>query len=252
MPSRRRSKASAATSGANGSRCRRRPAPAAEFQLARYTDTSYYFSPAYVPGRRDVVGDAFLRGLDRELRPAIAAHVVGLAQRRVPARRELFRPGGDERPVVVFEDVAEDATRVFAPDSTPVAVTEQVRRVVAETLAAVRDSVGRDGIVLVVGGPSSTRQSGSPAWYRIVRGAGGEGEAGPGLDLAAASSLVRYFSGVSLDAQEKPRVPVELARRYPVRPTTISHVAAAKPDEPPAQQWTASALESVPGAVGGN
>jgi hypothetical protein len=226
-------------------------APAAEFQLARYTDTSYYFSPAYVPGRRDVAGDAFLRGLDRELRPSIAAHVIGLAQRRTPARRQLFGPGVEQKPVIVFEDVAEDATRVFAPDSTPVAVLEQVRRTLAETLAAVRESVGRDGIVLVVGGPSSTRQSGSPAWYRVVHGTGGDGEAGPGLDLAAASSLVRYFSGVSLDAQEKSRVPVELARRYPVRPT-VSHAAAAKPDEPPAQQWTASALESVPGAVSGN
>jgi hypothetical protein len=103
----------------------------------------------------------------------------------------------------------------------------------------------------VIGGPSSTRQSVSTAWYRILRGGGGDGETGPGLDLAAASALVRYFSGVTLDAQEKSRVPVDLARRYPVRPT-VSHTAAAKPDEPPAQQWTASALESVPGAVSGN
>jgi hypothetical protein len=226
-------------------------APAAEFQLARHTDTTYYLSPAYVAGRSDIVGDAFLRGLDRELRPVIAMHVVGLAQRRTSARRGLFQPGGEQKPVFVFEDVAEDATRVFAPDSTPAAVVEQVRGVLAETLAAVRESVGKDGILFVVGGPPSTRQSGAAAWYRLVRGAGGSGEAGPGLDLAAASSLVRYLSGIALDADEKARVPSDLVGRYPVKPT-VSQAVAAEADEPPSQQWTASALESVPGAVSGN
>jgi hypothetical protein len=226
-------------------------APAAEFQLARHTDSTYYLSPAYVAGRSDVVGDAFLRGLDRELRPMIAKHVVGLAERRTPARRALFRAGGDQKPVLVFEDVAEDATRVFAPDSTPAAVVEQVRGVLAGTLDAVRESVGKDGLVLVIGGPPSTRQRGSAAWYRLVHGAGGSGETGPGLDLAAASSLVRYFSGIALDAQDKSRLPADLVASYPVKPT-VSQAAAAKADEPPDQQWTASALESVPGAVSGN
>jgi hypothetical protein len=105
--------------------------------------------------------------------------------------------------------------------------------------------------VFVVGGPPSTRQSGAAAWYRLVRGAGGSGEAGPGLDLAAASSLVRYLSGIALDADEKARVPSDLVGRYPVKPT-VSQAVAAEADEPPSQQWTASALESVPGAVSGN
>ena len=225
--------------------------PAAEFQLARYTDTTYYLSPAYVSGRGDVVGDAFLRGLDRELRPTVATHVVELARRRSVAKRELFPKGGDQRPVFVFEDVAEDATRVFAPDSLPSAVADEVRAVVADALAAVRESVGKDGIVFVVGGPPSTRQAGVPAWYRMMRGSGGDGETGGALDLASASSFVRYLAGIAIDADEKSRLPVELARRYPVR-ATVSHVVVADVDEPPSQQWTAAALESVPGAVSGN
>jgi hypothetical protein len=225
--------------------------PAAEFQLARNNDTTYYFSPAYVGGRGDIVGDGFLRGLDRELRPTLATHVIELARRRSAARRDLFTATSDKRPVIFFEDVAEDATRVFAPDSTPSAVVEQVRSALAETLAAVRKSVGKDGIVLVVGGPASTRQSGVPAWYRVVRGSGGEGESGPALELASAASLVRYFAGIALDSGQKSRVPVEIVTRYPVR-ATASHAAADEALEPPSQQWTASALESVPGALGGN
>jgi hypothetical protein len=223
----------------------------AEFQLARHTDTSYYFSPAYIAIEGRVVADAFLRGLDRELRPTIASHVTGLTRRRTAQLRGLFRPNGDQTPAIVFEDVADDATRVFAPDSTPSAVVEDVRAALAATLEAVRESVGEDGIVMVVGGPPTSRQAGTPAWYRIMRGGGRDVVSLPPVDLASAASVVRYFSGIALDASERARIPLELVQRYPVR-ASVSRTAAALEDEPPDQQWTASALESVPGAVSGN
>lgn len=229
------------------------PGPQAQFQLARFSDTSYFFSPAYVLGTTVVASTPFLRGLDRELRPLVASHAIALAQRRMEASADLFREGGDERPVVVFDTVAEDAATVFSPDTTPSAVVEAVRDAIASDVVALRGAVGPQGVLMIVGGPPTTRQSGVPAWYRIVAGgsdvrAGGS-LSGPGLSLAAARAVVRHLVGVALDAEQKTLIPAAIANRFPIRPTTIASTAPAR-SRPPDQDWTAATLESVPGALG--
>ena len=229
-------------------------APAAEFQFARFTDTAYFFSPAYiVAGSVETVGTPFLRGLDRELRPLVATHVIALAARRLGSSRDLFRASADARPVVVFDSVAEDATAVFAPDSTPAAVLDRVRDAIVAELATLRGAVGPDGLVVVVGGPSTARQAGTAPWYAVVEGRDGkhEGDAGARfpLDFEGARALVRYVAGISLDTREKSLLPADFVSRFPIRATVARATNPARPG-PPQQKWLPSTLESVRGALG--
>jgi len=228
--------------------------PSAEFQFARLTDTTYFFSPAYADRDLNAVSSPFLRGLDREMRTLVAAHVLGLAARRLAPSGDLFRSASDTRPVVVFDSVAEDVGAVFAPDSTPSALLEQARVAVAARIATLRAAVGAGGLVLIFGGPSTTRQDAGVPWYAIVEGGDStlpdeSGTSSP-LDFDAARVLIRYVAGVSLDERDKALLPVDVARRYPVRARVAS---AATPASAPApgREWSTTAIESVRGAIGG-
>ncbi|MFN2426919.1 MAG: hypothetical protein ABR587_10795, partial [Candidatus Binatia bacterium] len=69
--------------------------PTAEFQFARFTDATYYFSPAYLRFSSGMVGSGFLRGLDRGLRPLVAQHALTLAGRRLEASKSAFASAVD-------------------------------------------------------------------------------------------------------------------------------------------------------------
>ena len=228
-------------------------APAAQFQFARATDTSYFFSPAYIIGADGTIGTPFLRGIDRDLRPLIAAHVIALSRRRLDASRTLLAPQGDLRPVFVFDSIGEDATSVFRPDSTPGATLDQVRDAIVAELAVLRRAVGADGLLVVIGGPPTSRETGTPAWFRIIAASGGSGgdPETTTLEFDAARALIRYVAGLSLDRSEKALVPAALTGRFPIRATAPKPAADSEPD-PPEQHWSVEALESVPGAVGSN
>jgi hypothetical protein len=224
--------------------------PEAEFQFARTNDSSYLFSPAYVAHRRDRIGTPFLRGADREARPLVAQHLFALSKRRLQPVETLFAPGGDRRPLVVFDMLAEEIPAVFAPDSTPAASLDQIRDAVLGEIELLRKAVGPDGIVVTIGGPSSGRSVGEPAWYRVDRGAGGPPLASGVADGATLRSLVRYVAGVAIDQKEKALLPGTLLMAVPVRP------GAARPDDEGPElaadrDWSPSSLESIPGAVSG-
>jgi hypothetical protein len=229
------------------------PAKKAAFQFARFSDTSYFFSPAYVDSGAAVSSAPFLRGLDRELRPLVATHVVALSARRLAATGELFLEGGEDRPVIVFDTVAEDTATVFAPDTTPSAVVQAARDAIAAQITALRRAVGANGVLLILGGPPTTRQAGVPAWFRVVSGGADLRSAGAevpsGLTFEAVRATIRYLVGLQIEPAEKALVPAAIATRFPVRPSV--RVAAAPQDhDPPGQEWSAGTLESIPGALG--
>ncbi len=229
------------------------PTAVAQFQFVRFSDSAYFFSPAYAASTSATVASPFLRGVDRELRPIVAAHLIALSRRRLEPSRTLFAQGSDRGAVVVFDGVAEDTTAVFTPDSTPAAVREEVRDAIAAEVAALRAAVGSDGLVVVVGGPSTVREPSSEGWYRLLTGAdaGGPGpDAGSPLDFEAARALVLYATAVSLGAAEKSLVPAALTSRFPIRATVARLPAAARPGAPHSA-WSTATLDSVPGAVGG-
>lgn len=229
------------------------PGPAAQFQIARFTDTAYFFSPVYVSTGMASVASPFFRGIERELRPLVALHSLELSRRRSGSLGGLFEQAGEQRTAVVFDGVAENSAAVFSPDSTPAALLEKIRDTLALELAAIRAAVGPDGLIVVVGGPSTGRQKGEKAWYAILGATSGPlaaaaGEGAP-LDCDAARAVVLHVAGVSLDAREKALLPVVLATRYPVR-ATVARLPAGIEAREPALLWTAATLESVPDAVG--
>jgi hypothetical protein len=222
--------------------------PKAEFQFARFNDTSYFFSPAYVTGRDDLVGTPLLRGLDRELRPIAAAHALALAKRRLAGSAALFA-SDEHRPVVVFDPVSEDVGEIFAPDSVPAATLEQVRSQVEAEIASLRDAAGSDGTVLVVGGPAAGRSGGGPAWISLYSSLIGPALGSPSTtSMEKAQVLVRYVCGVVLTPDEKSLLPQGLPAALVIRPS-VARPASAAPVKAPDRTWTAENLESVPGAV---
>lgn len=225
--------------------------PDAEFQVARVADSYYVFSPAYVVGQDDASADPFLRGADRDQRPLLAAHVLDRSRRRAASIASLFAGDGEHRPVLVFDDVAEDVASVFAPDTVPASVEAAAGDFLVSVLRSVRSAVGPNGVVLVVGGPSTARAMGE-CWYRVVAGgadaAGAEGAARGDLDLASARALLRHLLGLQMDVPEKALVPAALAARFPVKATVARPAPSAK-REAASVPWTAANLESLPGAV---
>lgn len=224
----------------------------AEFQFAHYTDTSYFFTPAYRIGDPRIVGTPFLRRLDRPLRPLVATHVIELARRRLAPARQLFRDSGDGKAVIAFHGAVEAVTNVFAPDSVPALVLERAGNAIAADLAVLREAVGEHGLVLVIGGPPSTRQPVGSPWYRLVEGGkSGRGAQTPPvtpIEFEQARALVRYATGVALDATEKALVPADLAARFPIVPT-VRGSGRGSGDQEPVEPWSPEAIESVPGAV---
>lgn len=230
-----------------------RGAAAGEFQFVRFDEASYFFSPVYFLGENSSRATAFLRGAARELRPTIAAHPLALAQRRLGASRAFFEsPGTEARPIVVFDAVAEETAAVFAPDTMPAAVAVGVRDSVVAQINALRAAVGADGVVVVFGGPSTTRDAGYPAWYRVLAGSdllAGEKMGETPLDFDAARSLVLYALGVSLGSEEKALLSNEFTGRFPIR-AVFARSSVPRLAEPAAQEWSAATLDSVPGALG--
>lgn len=231
--------------------------PEAEFQVARVGDSYYLFSPAYVIGTEDVSAEPFLRGADRDQRPLLAQHVLGRAGRRDAALAALFADQAERRSVIVFEDVAEDVASVFAPDTVPASLQAEVAAFLSGVVSAVRTAVGEEGVVLVVGGPSTARPAGA-AWYCILAGGSTTNGSGAGmdsgLDLGAVRATLRYLLGVQLAAAEKPLLPPAVASRFPVM-GTVARPSTAPVREGVVLPWSAANLESLPGAVasgGGN
>ncbi len=227
-------------------------AAAAEFQFVHYDDGAYFFTPAYRSGDDRVVGAPFLRGLERPLRPLVSTHVIDLARRRFAPARGVFREDSDSSALVVFQNAVEAVTDVFAPDSVPALVMERAGDAIASDLAMLREAVGRDGLVLVVGGPPTTRQPVGKPWYRIVEGGGSvkAAQAPPviPIEFEQARALVRYVTGLALDASEKALLPAELVARFPIVATAAA--SRGRPDElAPAESWSREAIESVPGAI---
>ncbi|MFN2376342.1 MAG: hypothetical protein ABR538_07375, partial [Candidatus Binatia bacterium] len=181
-------------------------APVAVFQFARFSDTAYFFSPAYLEPSTEAADKPFLRGLDRELRPLVAEHVLALSRRRMEPVRELFPETGVGRAVLVFDSVAEDAASVFAPDSTPSALLDRVQEELTGLVKRLQEQVGPGGLVVVVGGPSTSRRPAASAWYRLLSGGPGAGPVGedlqPTLDVEGARALVRYLGGAVLTPAE--------------------------------------------------
>lgn len=225
--------------------------PDAEFQVARVADAYYLFSPAYVVGKADVSADPFLRGGDLDQRPLLAAHVIDRSQRRAPSVTALFAGEGENRPVVVFDDVAEDVASLFASDTVPASLERAVDESLSSVLRDVRTAVGPDGVVVVVGGPSTARPM-APAWYRVM--VAGQGLTGVqdwnsvDLDLVSARALLRHFVGVQLDVTEKSYVPAAIVARFPVK-ATIPRSSSLSKRGALSLPWSAANLESLPGAV---
>lgn len=227
-------------------------APVAVFQFARSSDTAYFFSPAYLESSTEAADTPFLRGLDRGLRPLVAEHVLALSRRRLEPVRELFPPAGSGRAALVFGSVAEDAASVFAPDSTPSALLDQVQEELTGLVRKLQEQVGPGGLVLVVGGPPTSRRPVASAWYRLLAGGTGsapvEAELQPSLDLAGIRALVRYVGGALLTPAEKALLPQALPARFPVR-AVASRTSASSPAREPRHAWSVATLESVRGAL---
>lgn len=227
-------------------------APVAVFQFARVSDTDYFFSPAYLEPSSEAAGTPFLRGLDRGLRPVVVEHVLALSRRRLEPVRELFPAAGSGRAALVFGTVAEDAASVFAPDSAPSALLDRVQEELTGLVRKLQEQVGAGGLVVVVGGPSTSRRLAESAWYRLFAGGAGEGPVGedlhPTLDLQGARALVRYLGGAVLTPAERALLPQALPTRFPVRPFA-SRTAASSPPREPRHAWSVATLESVRGAL---
>ncbi len=226
--------------------------PAAQFQFARFGDSAYYFSPAYVFGTSPIARRPFLRGKEREMRPLVAAHAIAVTRRRLDPSRELFVNRSDARPVIVFDTVSEDTTAVFSPDSTPAGVLEQVRDAIAGEVALLRQADGPGEIVVAIGGPTTTRPAETAAWYHIVRFSGGANaddlSAVP-LDFEAARATLRYALGFALDERTRNTVPVALVRSAAIR-AGAPRTAPPESSHHQLSSWSAETLESVPGAFG--
>ena len=224
--------------------------PLAHFQFVHVSDSSYYFSPAYAFEASPFVHRPFLRGKEREIRPLVAAHAIAATRRRFETARALVE-AGDTRPLLMFDTATEDAMAVFAPDTTPAGVLEQLRESISAEVRRLRQPDGPKRIVIAVGGPTTGRPAETPAWYQIVElGSAPDsgGIASRQLDFAAARTMMRYALGLAVDEQQIRAVPPELVEAVPVEPSSL--VAAAPATKPQTRTpWSAETLESVPGAV---
>lgn len=223
-----------------------------EFQFARVTEDEFFLTPVYRTPAPERIGSPFLRGLHRDVRPIVVEHTFHRAARLAESWPEQFRRHG-RGALIFFDTVAEDAASVFAPDSVPSAIVDRLHDAISTDLAILRRSVGDHGLVVVVGGPASSRGGGKDPWYAIVEGgeglyAGGSVVSAP-LRFEATRVLVRYLAGVELEDEERPLLPKEIALQYPI-PVTMAALADAPEPSPPEESWSASSIELLRGALG--
>jgi len=226
--------------------------PAAQFQFARFGDSAYYFSPAYVFAASPVARRPFLRGKEREIRPLVAAHAIAVTKRRLDPSRELFANPRDGRPVIIFDTASEDTAAVFSPDTTPAGVLEQVRDAIAGEVALLRQADGPREIIVAIGGPTTTRPAETAAWYHIVTFSGAanaDDRSSQPLDFEAARAMLRYALGFALDERARNQVPAALVRSAAIR-SPVARPAVPESSHHQLSSWSAETLESVPGAFG--
>lgn len=225
-----------------------------EFQVARCTDDLLFLSPVYVvSGRSDTVSRdlarPFLRGLAPELREAAAGHLVEVQRRRFAASIARLRQDSSPTSAIVFDLSAQEVGEVFLPGEIPDGAAATVTNAVSAHIRQLRDLVGAEGLIVVVGGPTIGRDESGKGWLRIL-GVSAESTgstASAELDFTTARIVLRYLLGIALNQDERASVPLALAARLPIR--SASPVAVHANRATSSSAWSAEEIESLPRAV---
>ena len=225
-----------------------------EFQVTRCTDELLFLSPVYVVSDRAEMASSdlarpFLRGLAPELKDAAVGHLIAVQRRRFGASNARLRQDSSPTSAIIFDLSAQEVGEVFLPGETPAAAAAIVANAVSAQIVELRDLVGTEGLIVVVGGPAMGRDQSGKGWLRIL-GVSGESTgttAFAELDFPVARVVLRYLLGIALTQEERASVPLALAARLPIRSAPPASVHANTTTSSSA--WSAEEIEAVPRAV---